>query len=179
MAGLTPPAELVDRLAELAVSFGANLQPGQILGIAAELDHAPLVHAVAVRAYRAGALFVDVNWFDPHVKRARIAHAADDTLEFVPEWYGRRILGLGEERAAYVSITGPTAPGLLDDLDPERVGRDRLPNLKETMKVINDRTLNWTIVPFGTPAWARLVHPEREPADAYEQLWQELAHVCR
>jgi aminopeptidase len=180
MADLTPPPGIVERLAELAVVFGANLQPGQVLGMGAELGgHEPLVRAVAAEAYRRGARFVDVTWFDPHVKRARNLHAATDTLSFVPEWYGKRWLGLGAERAAYVSITGPTAPGLLDDVDPERAGIDRLPNVKEALVVTNERTVNWTIVPFVTEAWARLVRPDVPVEEAYARLWEEVAHVCR
>ena len=180
MADLTPPEGVVERLAELAVAFGANVREGQIVGVTAELGgHEPLVRAIANAAYRRGARFVDVNWFDPWVKRARIEHAAADTLDFVPEWYGRRWLRLGEERGAYVAITGPTEPGLLDDLDPARAGRDRLPSVKESIGVVNDRTVNWTIVPFVTPRWAALVHPELALPDAYARLWEEVAHVCR
>ena len=83
MADLTPPEGIVERLAELAVAFGANVRKGQIVGLTAELGgHEPLVRAIAEQAYRHGARFVDVNWFDPHVKRARIQHTVDaDSLE--------------------------------------------------------------------------------------------------
>jgi aminopeptidase len=180
VADLTPPAQIVERLAELAVVFGANVRPGQVVGVTAHLGgHEPLARAIAAEAYRRGATFVDVNWFDPHVKRARIEHAPDDSLEFVPEWYGKRALALGDARGAIIAITGPTAPGLLDDLDPERAGRDRLPAIKETLTITNERTVNWTIVPFVTEAWARLVRPDEPVEDAYAKLWEEVAHVCR
>ena len=180
MADLTPPDGIVERLADLAVAFGANVQPGQIVGITGELGgHEPLVRAIAEAAYRRGARFVDVNWFDPYVKRARIAHAATDTLDFVPPWYGNRVLGLGAERSAMVAITGPTAPGLYDDLDPQRAGTDRLPAIKESLVVVNERTVNWTIVPFVTEAWARLVRPDAPIEEAYAMLWEEIVHVCR
>ena len=159
------------------MTLGANLQRGQILSISGEVGHEELVRAVALEAYRRGARFVDVSYFDPHVKRARIAHADEETLSFVPPWYGERVLALGEHRAAIVAITGPTAPGLLDGLDPARTGRDRLPFLKETGKLVNDRTVNWTVVPYPTPAWARLVHGDE--GEALERLWEEIAHVCR
>jgi aminopeptidase len=169
----------LDRLAELAVGFGTNLQPGQVLAVSAELEHAPLVRRIAAHAYERGARFVDVAYFDAHVKRARIAHAPDETLEFVPSWYGERLLALGRERAAYVAILGASEPGLLADLDQTRAGRDRLPLLKETMQLINERTLNWTIVPYATAGWARTVYPELEEGAALERLWGQLAHVCR
>jgi aminopeptidase len=120
----------LERLADLVVGFGANVQPGQIVSVTCEPGKERLTRAIAASAYRHGAKFVDVQWFDPWVKRARIEYASDDTLEFVPDWYGKRLLALGYQRAARIALSGPTAPGLLEDLDPGRVGKDRLPQLK-------------------------------------------------
>jgi aminopeptidase len=71
------------------------------------------------------------------------------------------------------------APGLLDDLDPTRVGRDHLPFLPETGRVVNERTTNWTIAPCPTQAWAELVYPDLEPAAAMDRLWESLRFICR
>src|SRR5215213_7338511 len=145
------------RLADLAVGFGCNLQEGQVLAISGEPGKEPMIRALAESAYQRGAKFVDVGWFDPWVKRARIEHAAEDTLDYVPPWLGERILALGEHRAARIGLTGPAAPGLLSDLDPQLAGRDQLPFLRENSEVVNARTTNWTAVPCPTPAWAELV----------------------
>ena len=169
----------VDRLAELIVGFGANVQPGQIVAVSCEPGKEYLVRAIAASAYRHGAAFVDVGWFDPWVKRARIEHAGEDTLDFVPPWYGERILELGRRRAARIALSGPVAPGVLSDLDPVRAGRDRLPAVKESGQVVNERTTNWTIGPCPTPAWAALVHPDLDPEAGLERLWEQIVHVCR
>src|SRR5215213_1800190 len=167
------------RLADLAVGFGCNLQEGQILAISGEPGKERLIRALAESAYKRGAKFVDVGWFDPWVKRARIEHAAEDTLDFVPPWIGERVLALGDNRAARVALSGPVAPGLLEDLDPVRAGRDRLPSVKEAGKVVNDRTTNWTIVPCTTPEWAQLVHPGSAPEEALAWLDEQIVHVLR
>jgi aminopeptidase len=167
------------RLAELAVATGANVQPGQIVAISAEPDAAQVVHAVAEAAYRRGARFVDPIYFDPQVKRLRIEHAAEDTLDYVPPWYGERLLALGEHRAARIVFAPLTPPGLLDGLDPARAGRDGLPFLKEAFRVINDRTTNWTIVPYPTDAWARAMHGDHDGAGRLAELERVVAHVCR
>jgi aminopeptidase len=169
----------VERLAELTVALGANVQRDQIVYLQAEPGHVELVRAITARAYQCGARFVDVDYFDPYVKRARIEYADASTLEFVPSWYGDRMLALGEQRCARIFVTGPTAPGVLDDLDPSRSGRDLLPRLKESGKVVGDRTTNWTIVPCPTPGWARLVHSELDDESAFERLWDEIVHICR
>jgi len=165
-------------LAELAV-YGANVQPGQIVLVSAELGHEPFVREIAATAYDRGAAFVDVTYFDPHVKRARISHADSDTLAFVPPWYGQRLLEHAEGRGAHIAISSPTAPGLLDDLDPALTGRDRLPFLSEIPQIISEQTTNWCVVPCPHVAWARLVHPGLPEEEALERLWRELEHVLR
>jgi aminopeptidase len=172
-------ADLLDRLADIAVTLGANVQPGQIVSVGADHGQYELARAIAASAYKRGAAFVDVIYFDPYVKRARIAHAPEDSLSFVPSWYANRMLSLGEQRAARISLAGPTATGMLDDLDPERAGRDQLPFVKEILAVIADRTTNWTVVPCPTEPWARLVHPDLPPEVARDKLWEEVVHVCR
>src|SRR5207253_5937005 len=117
----------LDRLADLIVGFGANVQPDQIVSIASDLGKEELTSAIARAAYRAGARFVDVSYFDPYVKRERILNAREETLDFVPSWYGERLRELGRQRCARVSLAGPPAVGALDDLDPARAARHRLP----------------------------------------------------
>ena len=167
------------RLAEMVVTAGANVQRNQIVAVGSEPGKERLTRAVAEAAYRAGARFVDVNYFDPWVKRSRLLHAAEETLDFVPSWYGERILALGDQRCARIGLSGNAAPGLLDDLDPGRSGKDMLPWVEEAAKVVGDATTNWTICPAPTPGWARLVHPDLEPDAALERLWEQIAHVCR
>jgi aminopeptidase len=170
---------LVERLAELAVVGGANLQPGQILALTTEPGKEDLARAIATAAYRHGAKFVDVFSFDLHVKRARVLYGADADLEYVPPWLGERLRALGEHHAARVGLTGPVDPHLFDGLDPARLARDPLPRLPEAIEVVNAMTTNWTLVPCPTPQWATLVHPELEGEGALDALWQDVARVCR
>src|SRR6185312_15140699 len=150
-----------------------------IVAVSSEPGKEGMARAVAEAAYAAGAKFVDLAVFDVYFKRARALHAERDTLDFVPPWLGERVLALGEHRAARISLSGPVAPHALDDVDPELISLDRLPRVPEAMKVLNDATTNWTIVPCPTPAWASLVYPRLEPPAALERLWSEIAHVTR
>jgi aminopeptidase len=169
----------MQRLADLVVGFGANVQEDQIVAITCEPGKEGLVRAIAESAYKRGARFVDVHWFDPWIKRARIAHAREETLEFVPDWYGQRVLALGDVRAARIALSGASEPGLLEDLDPVRAGKDRLPAVKESGKVVNDRTTNWSIIPCPTPKWAKLVFPDKPDDDALATLEAQIEHILR
>jgi aminopeptidase len=172
-------AGLLERYAELIVDCGANVQPDQVLAVEAPPEAAPLVHRIARRAYERGARYVDVAYFDPQVKRIRAETAAEDSLAWVPPWLGRRILDLGELDAARIVLTPIVPPGLLDGIDPVRAGRDLLPRVREVFKVVDDRSVAWTISPFPTEAWAHVVFPELEPAAAVDALWRDIEHVCR
>lgn len=171
--------ELLDRYADLIVGFGANVQPDQVVAVEAPPEAAPLVHRIARRAYERGARFVDVVYFDPLVKRMRVELAADDTLSWVPPWLGRRILDLGELDAARIRLSPIVPPGLLAGLDPTRAARDQLPAVREVFQTIEDRSIAWTISPYATEGWAKVVFPELEPAAAVDALWRDIEHVCR
>jgi aminopeptidase len=171
--------ELLDRYAELIVGFGANVQPGQVVAVEAPPEAAPFVRRIARRAYEVGARYVDVVYFDPLVKRLRVELAAEDSLTWVPPWVGRRILELGDLDAARIRLSPIVPPGILAGLDPARAARDQLPSVREVFKTIDDRSIAWTISPFPTEAWARVVFPELEPAAAVDALWRDIEHVCR
>jgi aminopeptidase len=171
--------ELVNRFAELIVDFGANVQPGQVVGVGAEPGKEQLARAIAGAAYRAGARFVDVSYFDMHVKRERILHAAEDTLDYVPPWIGRRYLDLGELRGARISVQPNPEPGVLDGVDPALAGRDGLPFVPEIIAIIDDRSTNWTVVPYPTRAWAEAAHPDLPSDEALSRLEADIVHVCR
>ncbi len=170
---------LLERYADLIVSVGANVQPGQVVAVDALPEARPLVHAIARRAYEKGARYVDPWYFDSDVKRIRDELADDETLDWVPPWYGRRIELLGDLDAARCVLVPLMPPGLLDGLDPTRTGRDRLPAIQETFKTIDDRSIAWTLSPYPTRGWAEVVYPGLDPETALEQLWRDVVHVCR
>jgi aminopeptidase len=67
----------------------------------------------------------------------------------------------------------------MDGIDPALAARDRLPSVRESITVVNERAMNWSIVPCPTHGWAKLVYPDLDPEAAFERLWHEIAHVCR
>jgi aminopeptidase len=170
---------LLTRYAKLIVEVGTNVQPGQNILMIGAPTAAPLMRAVAAEAYARGARFFDPWYFDPQTKRIRAQVAAEDTLDFVPPWYPERILQLGEGHGVRISVSPTIPPGLMDGVDPAVVGRDQLPKLPGHLSVINARTTNWCVVPWATPEWARVVHPELDDAAALAKLWEQLVYMLR
>ena len=172
-------AAVLTRYADLIVSVGANVQPDQVLSVEALPEAQPLVAEIARAAYARGARYVDAFYFDPAVKRIRAERAPDGTLDWVPPWIGRRILDLGDLDAARAVLVPVVPPGLLDGVDPARAGLDRLPTVPEIFKVIDERSVAWTLSPFPTRRWAQTVYPELHASEALERLWEDIVHVCR
>jgi aminopeptidase len=170
---------MLERYADLIVSVGANVQPDQVVAIEASPEAAPLVHAIARLAYERGARYVDVGYFDGAVKRIRVERAREETLDWAPPWVGRRLLDLGELDAARIVLTPLLPPALLQGVDPARAGKDRLPTVPELFKVIDDRSVAWTISPYPLAGWARAVYPDVDESQAVDLLWQDVIHVCR
>ena len=158
---------------------GANVQPGQVVGVTCDVASAEFARALARSAYGRGALFVDVAYFDGVIKRTRLERADPDTLDFVPPWIGQRYLDLGELEGARISVQPNPEPGVLDGVDPARAGRDGLPFVPEIITIINERSANWTVVPFPTRVWAEAAHPDLPSDEALARLEADILHVCR
>ena len=114
-------ADLTRRLADLVVGYGANVQPGQIVGVTTYPGKEELTREIARAAYERGARWVDVWVFDTRVKRERLLHADESTLDFVPavaDATGSSGSRTSTRRA--ITLNGPADPDALDGVDPAR-----------------------------------------------------------
>ena len=170
---------LTRRLADLIVQFGANVQPGQLLGVTSYLGKEGLTREIARSAYERGARFVDVWYSDQWVKRERLLHGDTETFSYIPPWMTDRMQYFSDEHAARISLSGPHAPHALDGVPADRSGLDLLPYLPGTGQLVNLRTTNWCVAPSPTREWAEVVYPDTDPDDALDRLWEAIAHVCR
>jgi len=154
-----PPVENWTRgLAELAVQIGANVVPGQdVVVFAMDVEYAPQARAIAEEAYRAGAHYVSVFYWDQHVKRSRLLHAPADSLTDTPSWWDRHIEECIEKRSAHIVVWGDPTPDLLDDVDPVRAGVDHMPLTGPMFAMVSGGEVNWTIVPGIAPGIAERV----------------------
>jgi len=170
------PEERLTRYARLAVEVGVNLQPGQLLRIAAHPDHVPFARALAEVAYEAGARYVEVLYADPHIRRSRIRYAPEDTLDWSPPWSLALVDELAETNGAIISITGDPEPELFAELDPSRIAKARPRLVAEKMlKATGDGHIAWTIIGYPNPGWAEAVFGEPD----VERLWEAVAVATR
>jgi aminopeptidase len=170
------PAERLERYARLTVEIGCNLAPGQDLRIAAQPEHLPFVRAIAKVAYEQGAHYVETAYVDNHIRRARIQHAPEESLDWSPPWSLALIDHLAATNGALVSITGDPEPELLSDLDGTRIAKARPRELAEkVLAATGDGRIAWTIVAYPNEGWARTVFGEPD----VERLWDAVARAMR
>jgi aminopeptidase len=150
------------------------VQPGQTVFLLTQVEHVELARALTRAAYAAGARYVDVHYRDFHVRRAMIELGPDEALTHEPTWvdtWAREMDG-----QAQIATAGDPEPDLLADLDGERVGRARMPNIQELFRLqLVNRSVNWTIVAMPTEGWATQVLGEPD----VERLWEAVASCTR
>lgn len=164
------------RLAQLAVRVGANVAPAQdVVVFAFDVEHAPVARAIADEAYRAGAHYVTVFYWDQHVKRSRLLHAPEESLEDTPSWWDRYIEECVEKRSAHIVVWGDPASDLFDDVEPARAGKDHMPLTEAGFAMVGGGEVNWTFVPAVSRGIAERVLGTPD----VETYWQVLAPILR
>ncbi len=164
--------DALNRLADVAVNVGLNLQPGQDLILTAPAEALPLVRAVAAAAYRAGAGVVTPLLSDPGVTLARFEHGSDDSFDTAPAWLYAGMAEAYNKGAARMAIVGED-PMLLSEQDPEKVARAGKANsiaYKPALEKIANFAINWSIASYPTLDWAKRIFPDMADEDAVAAL---------
>jgi aminopeptidase len=175
MAAAVASQALRHRLAELAVSVGIEVLPGDKVAVAGAPEQLDTIREVVEAAYRAGAHYVEPFLFDHHAKRSRLEHAPQDTLDFVPRSWTAHFEQMIEERWSNVSVYAPPSSELFDGVDPRRLAIDRMPLTRDVLRMIASGRVPWTLVAAPTTAWARDVFGEPD----VDRLWTAVGHATR
>src|SRR4029077_21006360 len=93
---------------------------GQAVLLTGFVEQAPMARALTEAAYAAGARYVDVWYWDQHVKLARLEAAAEETLSFVPPWLEERAERLEARHGAMISVRGDPDPDMFGGIDGRR-----------------------------------------------------------
>lgn len=173
--------EFLEKLAELAVRTGLNLQPGQPLVMTTPLAALPLARAIVRAAYRAGAGLVTPLIADSEMARARIAHAAPESLDQAPGWLYAGMAEAFGDGAARLALVGED-PMLMADQDPARLGRANKANARAyqpALAAISGFQINWAILACPTPDWAARIFPDLPAPQALLRLTDAIAQTAR
>lgn len=162
----------LDKLAEVAIKVGLQLQKGQDLVLTAPLVAVPLVRLITAHAYKAGASTVTTFYSDEETTLARYRHGHDDSFDRAPNWLYDGMAKAYETGAARLAISGDN-PMLLASEDPAKVGRANKATsiaYKPALEHISNFDINWNICSYPNPSWAKLVFPDLPIEEAVRKL---------
>lgn len=179
----------LEKYAEVIVKVGLNIQPGQRLVIGpplygspgTELETAPLVRLIAMKAYQAGAKIVDVMWSDDHLDLIRFQHAPRDSFEEFPTWKVREAIEAAKAGDALLMIVSPNY-GLFDGQDPALLDQSfnvLTKHMKPFLDLRGKLAMNFSIVAGPVKRWADKVFPDLPEEKRTFQLWDAVFEVCR
>ncbi|MBV2185240.1 MAG: aminopeptidase [Rhizobium sp.] len=171
----------LDKLAEVAVKVGLQLQRGQDLVMTAPIAALPLVRLITKHAYMAGAGIVTTLYSDEETTLARYAHAPDESFDKASGWLYDGMASAFEGGAARLAIAGDN-PMLLSGQDPAKVARANKANsiaYKPALEHISNFDINWNICSYPNPSWARLVFPGLPVDEAVNKLAEAIFAASR
>jgi aminopeptidase len=147
----------LEKLAEVAVKVGLQLQKDQDLVITAPFAAAPLVRLIIKQAYLAGGGLVSAFYNDEEATLARYRYGSDANFDKAAGWLYDGMAKAYEAGTARLAISGDN-PMLLANEDPAKVARaNRAMSVayKPALEKISNFDINWNIVSYPNPSWAR------------------------
>jgi aminopeptidase len=162
----------LDRLAEVAIRVGLNLQPGQDLLLTAPSAALPMVRKIAEHAYKAGAGLVTPLVSDEAVTLSRYRFAPDDSFDRAAGWLYQGMSKAFAANTARLAIVGDD-PMLLAGEDPAKVSRASKANsiaYQPALEKIVNFEINWNIVAYPSVSWAKQMFPGDEEDVAVAKL---------
>ncbi|MPS82140.1 MAG: aminopeptidase, partial [Achromobacter sp.] len=162
----------LEKLAEVAIKVGLQLQKDQDLVITAPLAALPLVRFLTKHAYMAGCGLVTTFYSDEETTLARYRHASDANFDRASGWLYEGMAKAYSNGAARLAIAGDN-PMLLAEQDPAKVARANKANstaYKPALEKISNFDINWNIISYPNPSWAKQVFPDVSEDDAVRRL---------
>ncbi|MBQ6465759.1 MAG: aminopeptidase [Oscillospiraceae bacterium] len=172
---------MYEKLAELVVKKGVNVQKDQPVVIQAFVHDAAFVRMLAVRAYEAGARYVSVEWRDTELSKMAYRYETPEVLSEVPQWKYDKTKYQHDGGACYISIHSEK-PGAMADVDGEKL---RIANMAYYTKMADllDYTTNnegqWCVIGLPSVEWAKVVFPALSDEEAFEKLGDAIFAVTR
>ena len=151
----------LDRLAEVAIKVGLQLQPGQDVVLTSSIAALPLTRRIVEHAYKAGAGLVTPIFSDDEITLARFRYGSDASFDRAAGWLYEGMAKAFSSNAARLAVRGDD-PSLLSGQDPSRVARANKANstaYQPALEKITGFDINWNIVAYPELAWAKQVFP--------------------
>ncbi|HET9074322.1 MAG TPA: aminopeptidase [Solirubrobacteraceae bacterium] len=176
----TPPQEILERYADVLVSYGLGqgrgVQAGEVVGLRIAEDAKPLLLEIAKAVWRAGGHLLtefvpadDGHW---NMGRAFYELASEEQLAYFPDaWVKTWFASIDH----YLMVRATRDPQALAGVAPEKVMAHQKawgPQLKHRFDKVNAGALSWSLAEYGTAALAA------EAGMSLEEYWNQIISAC-
>ncbi len=166
--------------ARLIARVGVNVQKGQEVFVAADLDQPEFVAMVVEECYRAKAKKVVVDWNYPALQKLHYRYRSNTVLGKVEAYEEERFRHYVKELPCRIYLVSEDPDGL-KGINQEKMARaqqKRYPIIKPYRDAMNNK-YQWCIAAVPGKAWAKKLFPELTPARAVEKLWEAILSASR
>ena len=166
--------------AKLIATMGVNVQKGQEVFIAAELDQPEFVKMVAEECYRAGAKRVVVDWCYQPLDKIQVRWRSQKNLGTVADWEEARWKHYVDEIPCRIYLVSEDPDGMRG-VNQEKMAKAQQAKYK-VIKPYRDQLENkyqWCIAAVPGVAWAKKLFPNLSKAQAVEKLWEAILDASR
>ncbi|MBO4818810.1 MAG: aminopeptidase [Firmicutes bacterium] len=173
--------KMYDKLAELIVKKGANVQKDQPVVINASVRDADFIEMLAKYAYEAGAKYVSVEWSDSKIAKMGYQYQSIETLSDVPQHFYDKRKYQQDGGACFISIASGK-PGEMSDVDSEKINAAAVAVYTKIADLISYTMNNegqWCIAGIPSLEWAKVVFPDLPDDEAFEKLGDAIFAVTR
>lgn len=178
----TPPAEILEKYADLLVVFGLQTRDGKklpkgsvvqfVVPEVAKPLYFYLQRAILQHGYQPLGQFVPSDDAEYNFQKNFFTHAKGDQLDFFARHYYE---GLVAEADATIGIIAESNPHALKDVDSKKVLRRSLaqkPYKDLRFKKIDAGNMSWTLALYGTKASAQEVDM------SLKAYWEQIIAAC-
>ncbi|QQE78887.1 aminopeptidase [Alicyclobacillus sp. SO9] len=173
--------ELQEKYAELILTVGLNLQPGQPVLLECPLELVDYGRTLARKAYEIGAGRVHVEWIDEEIRLITLEHSKAEYLDKSYYWRAKMMESFHEEGGALLQVYAPN-PDLLKDVDPQRAAslqKSSAVAMNNFRNKIQNGQINWCLTSAPTKEWAKKVYPELNEEEGMKRLWDQIFYMTR
>ncbi|MCR5663819.1 MAG: aminopeptidase [Oscillospiraceae bacterium] len=168
------------KYARLIARVGANIQKGQDVRIACELDQPRFVELLVDECYKAGARKVKVEFRHQPLEKLHVRHQTVTTMAKVEEWEKERLRHYIDTLPCTIFLDSSDPDGLkgINQGKMAKADRKRWPIVKPFYDEMENK-YQWCIAAVPGAAWAKKLFPELPKGRAIEKLWEAILFTSR
>ena len=170
----------LQKYANLIARCGVNVQKGQEVMIAAELDQPEFVKMVVDECYKAGASKVTVDFSYQPLTRSHVRYSSQKVLGSLDKWQLERWEHQAEVLPCKIYLLSEDPDGLAG-INQKKYA-EAMASRSKLIKPIRDKMENryqWCIAAVPGKAWAKKVFPKERSSRALEMLWEAILSTSR